>query len=83
MGRGYKHIGDFSASDSNTICDITGFKTKRSQVLKRWEGFYTLPDAWHPRQPQDRPVTPEPQKVYSDVRTQSEDEVTAESFTPF
>lgn len=82
MGRGYRHISTFSPHDSNTICDITGFKVKRSQVMKRWEGFYVISDAWHPRQPQDRPVIPDPQKTYKDVRTQALDETEADPITP-
>ena len=82
MGRGYKHISTFSPNDSNTIDDITGFKVKRSQVLRRWEGFYCVSDAWHPRQPQDTPVIPVPQKTYTDVRTQSEDDTAAAAITP-
>ena len=82
MGRGYTHISTFSPNDSNTICDVTGFKVKRSQVLKRWEGLYVIDKAWHNRQPQDTPVIPDPQKVYKDVRTQSEDETAADPITP-
>ena len=66
----YKSFNTFSPNDSNTICDITGFKVKRSEVMRRWEGIYVIPDAWHPRQPQDLPVIPRPQKVYNDVRTE-------------
>lgn len=82
MGRSFKHINWFSPHDSNTICDVTGFKVKRSQVLKRWEGFYVIDDAWHPRQPQDRPVIPDPQKTYRDVRTQLLDTTAADPITP-
>ena len=82
MGRGYKHVNTFSPNDSNTICDVTGFKVKRSQVLRRWEGFYTIDKGWHPRQTQDTTIIPDPQKTYKDVRTQSEDETAADPITP-
>ncbi len=82
MGRSFKHINTFSSHDSNTICDVTGFKVKRSEVLQRWEGFYVIHDAWHPRQPQDRPVIPDPQKTYKDVRTQALDETEADPIIP-
>jgi len=59
MGRGFKHVNTFSPNDSNTVCDVTGFKVKRSQVLRRWEGFYTIDKGWHPRQPQDTPIIPD------------------------
>ena len=80
MGRSFKAINTFSPDDSNTICDVTGFKVKKSQVMRRWEGFYVIGDAWHPRQPQDTPVIPDPQKTYKDIRTQDEDETAAASF---
>jgi hypothetical protein len=69
MGRKYRSTNYFSPNDSNTIDDVTGFKRKRSQMKKRWEGFMT-DEGWHPRQPQDLPVIPQPQKVYEDVRTE-------------
>ncbi len=82
MGRGFKRINYFSPNDSNSVDDITGFKVKRSQMLRRWEGFFCSPEAWHPRQPQDRPVIPDPQKTYKDVRTQELDETEADPITP-
>lgn len=69
-GRGYTHNPHpFSEWDSNTICDVTGFRVKFSEVERRWEGFYVLPAAWHPRQPQDFPVVPVKQLTYSQVRS--------------
>jgi len=82
MGRSFKNINYFSAHDSNTICDVTGFKVKRSEVMRRWEGFFVISAAFHPRQPQDRPVIPDPQKTYKDVRTQTLDETEADPITP-
>jgi len=69
MGRSYHSTNYFSPWDSNTIDDVTGFKRKRSQMKRRWEGFMT-DEGWHPRQPQDFPVIPKPQIVYNDVRTE-------------
>lgn len=80
MGRKYTSTNYFSPNDSNTICDTTGFKVKRSQVLKRWEGFYVIPEAWHPRQPQDLPVIPVVQQVFNDVRTENLDADDVTSF---
>jgi hypothetical protein len=82
VGRSYEPLNTFSANDSNTICDVTGFKVKKSQVLRRWEGFYVIDEAWHERQPQDYPVVPEPQKTYVNIRTQSEDTTAADPITP-
>ncbi len=69
MGR-YRTTNYFSPNDSNTIDDVSGAKTKRSKVLRRWEGFYVLPSGWHPRQPQDFPPHQTKQTVYKDVRTE-------------
>ncbi len=60
----------FNTHDTNTICDITGFKVKKSQTRKRWDGFQVIAEAWHPRHPQDFPVIPIPQKIIKDVRAQ-------------
>ncbi len=84
-GRGYKHLADkqFKPWDSNTICDITGFRMKFSQVMRRWEGWYVVPEAWNPRQPQDFPVVPEKQHIYRDVRTDDADaEIAVDPPTP-
>ena len=80
MGRRHVNVSTFVAGDSNTICDITSFKVKKSEVLRRWEGFRVISDAWHIRQPQDTPVVPKPQRVYQDIRTQPESTTEADSF---
>jgi len=80
MGRKYHSTNRFSPNDSNTICDITGFKKKRSEVMRRWEGFYCIGEAWHPRQPQDLPVVPTEQKIYADVRIEDLDTDTVPTF---
>ena len=80
MGGKYNSTNYFSPNDSNTICDITGFKVKRSQVVKRWEGLFVIPEAWHPRQPQDIPVVPVKQQVFEDVRIESLDTDDVQSF---
>ncbi len=49
----YVTTNRFQPNSSNTICDVTGFKKKNTEVLRRWEGFYVIPEAWNPRQPQD------------------------------
>jgi hypothetical protein len=80
MGRGFRPVNYFAPHESNTICDITGFKVKTGQTLERWEGFHVIQEAWHPRQPQDFPVIPVAQKIHKNVRTQSQDETAAASF---
>lgn len=73
-GRGYTHNPKpFSPWDSNTVCDVTGFRVKVSDTQRRWEGFYVIPAAWHPRQPQDFPVVPVKQHVYVTARSEQGD----------
>ncbi len=79
MSRRYSSTNYFSPNDSNTIDDITGFKRKRSQMKRRWEGFLT-DEGFHPRQPQDFPVVPVKQQVFEDVRTENLDTEDAQSF---
>ncbi len=74
-GRGYRHNPHpFQENDSNTICDVTGFRVKTSDVMRRWEGFFVISEAWHPRQPQDFPVVPVKQHVYRNARKGDADE---------
>lgn len=68
-GRGYTHNPHpFKPWNSNTICDRTGFRVKTSEVIREWEGWYMIPAAWAPRQPQDFPVVPVKQVIYRDSR---------------
>lgn len=68
-GRGYRHNPHpFQPWDSNSICDVTGFRLKQSDLMRRWEGFYVCEAAWHPRQPQDFPVTPIKQTIFRESR---------------
>ncbi len=68
-GRGYYHNPHpFNEWDSNTFCDVTGFRVKVSETMRRWEGYYVIAEAWHPRQPQDFPVVPIKQRIYPTSR---------------
>jgi hypothetical protein len=82
MGRKFSSTNTFSPMDSNTICDVTGFKVKLSETRKRWDGLRVIGEAWHPRQPQDTPVIPTAQKVFPEVRTENLDTDDVESFDP-
>ena len=69
-GRGYTHNPHpFEPWNSNTICDRTGFRVKTSEVIREWEGWYMIPEAWAPRQPQDFPVVPVKQVIYRQARS--------------
>ncbi len=70
-GRGYTYNPHpFKPWDSNTICDRTGFRVKTSEVIREWEGWYMIPEAWAPRQPQDFPVVPVKQVIYRNARSE-------------
>lgn len=75
----YSSTNWFSPNDSNTIDDITGFKRKRSQVQRRWEGWLT-DEGWNPRHPQDFPVIPVKQETFSDIRIEDLSTETVQTF---
>ena len=64
----YNSTNYFVPHQSNTICDATGFKKKTNEVVKRWDGFYVIPEAYSPRQPQDFPATILPTQVFPHTR---------------
>ena len=45
------------ASNKNAygICDITGFRYRRKDMKKTWDGFIVGPDQWSPKHPQLMP----------------------------
>lgn len=75
----YLNLGDY-----NVICDRTGFKVKRSQCKKEWNGLLVRRESWEPRHPQDfLRAKPERQQVeeprpYPEDYFLSDNEVTAE-----
>jgi len=73
----YKSNNYFKPGTCNTIDDVTGFKVKLSNTSRRWDGIQTTPDNWEERQPQDFPVTPRPQKTYTNSRGDQQDPVPA------
>ncbi|MGZ5799245.1 MAG: hypothetical protein ACXWJZ_01270 [Burkholderiaceae bacterium] len=44
---------NFILGDSNSICDECGFKYKRSQLKKRWDGALVCTKDFELRHPQD------------------------------
>ena len=58
----------FQPFASNTICDITGFKVKSTQVREQWNGTFVIDEAWSQRQPQDFPPVIMPTVVYPNTR---------------
>ena len=77
----YSTTNHFVAGESNTICDVTGFKKKSGEVVKRWDGYFVIPEVDSPRQPQDYPPTILPPTVFPNTRFEqtnpSEEAVTA------
>lgn len=47
QARGYK------PGDWYIICDYSGFKIRRSEARRTWDGYLVRKDFWEPRQPQD------------------------------
>lgn len=47
-GGSYWRSGDF-----NQICEISGFKVKRSECKKTWDNHWVRKCDWEPRHPQD------------------------------
>lgn len=73
----YTTKNHFVPHQSNTICDVTGFKKKSSEVMRRWDGFFVIPEAWSPRQPQDFPATILPTQVFPNTRFELDPQITA------
>lgn len=42
-----------AGGDYNIVCDFSGFKIKRSEARKTWDGYLVKKEFWEPRQPQD------------------------------
>ena len=66
----YRSSDHFTFGTCNTIDDVTGLKVKLSDTQKRWDGIVTTAANFENRQPQDFPVTPRPNRVYVDARTE-------------
>lgn len=45
---------EFILGDSNSICDVCGWKFKHSQLRKRWDGAMVCSADWEPQHPQDK-----------------------------
>lgn len=43
----------YKSGDHYIICDYSGFKVRRSEARKTWDGNLVRSDLWEPRQPQD------------------------------
>tara|TARA_R100001129_G_C5295035_1_gene240822 strand:+ start:774 stop:1088 length:315 start_codon:yes stop_codon:yes gene_type:complete len=54
-----------SGKESYGICDITGFRYKRREMKKTWDGLIVGPDQWSPKHPQldPKPKPADPQAI--------------------
>lgn len=43
----------YVSGDYNVIDDLSGFRVKRSECRKRWDGLLVREKDWEPRHPQD------------------------------
>lgn len=64
----YRKLNYFQPNASNTVCDLTGFLVKSTEVREQWDGTWVIHDAWSMRQPQDFAPTIIPTKVYPNIR---------------
>lgn len=62
----------YIAGDPWIYCDVCGFKTRRSQTLKRWDGAVVCTKDWEPRHPQDRIKARSERQVINDPRPEPE-----------
>lgn len=54
-------FGDYSPTNADAeidlsvydVCDLSGFKAKRGQLVKQWNGLWVLPEYVERRNPQD------------------------------
>lgn len=66
----YRKLNRFVPFASNTVCDLTGFLVKSTEVQRQWDGLYVIPEAWSIRQPQDFAPNIIPTKIYPNTRTE-------------
>jgi len=64
----YRKLNRFVPFASNTVCDITGFLKKSTEVRRQWDGLYVIPEAWSERQPQDFAPTIIPTMTFPNTR---------------
>lgn len=62
----------YKAGDWNVICDRTGFKMKRSECRKEWNGLLVRKQSWFRRHPQDIPPHVPKTSIPRDPRVQGE-----------
>ena len=57
------------------ICDITGFRYRRREMKKTWDGLIVGPDQWSPKHPQlDPKPTPVDPEAIKEARADSSED---------
>lgn len=64
----YRRLNRFVPGTCNTICDLTGFRVKMSEIREQWDGTRVIAKAWSRRNPQDFAPTIIPTKVWEHSR---------------
>lgn len=57
MGLG-NHSGSYHEGDHAAVCDICGFRFRRSQLAYNWKQQLVCANDWEPRNPQEYAVHP-------------------------
>ena len=63
----------YSHGDPNVICERSGFKVKKSQTRKQWDGLIVREEDWVPRHPQDYVRGRADRQSFPDPRPEAED----------
>ena len=66
-------VGGWKSGDPWVICDRCGFKTRRSESKKTWNGLVVCEKDYEPRQPQDFVRARTDQQSFHDSRPEPED----------
>ena len=54
------------------ICDVSGFRARPGELVRRWDGVWVLPEFWEPRHPQDF-VRAKAERLTGSIRPESPD----------
>lgn len=64
---------DYVPGDYYVICDFSGFKIRRSEARKMWNGLLVHHRFWEPRHPLDTIRSKSDKQTVSDPRPESAD----------
>ena len=64
---------DYRSGDHYVICDFSGWKTRRSEARKMWNGLLVHHRFWEPRHPLDTVRTKRDHQAVADPRPEATD----------